>query len=237
VTERLPTGAGRDPRDRVREAESTLRTLGYSRIEPNVRDAKAPPAFWVQEAGVPRRTFPVFVPPTGEPGDAGPWAGVATRPDPNASAQRAIVVVGSDVAAEATWNQIASEGGADLDSEVRILVLGAEGRERPHWHAIVVDRRTLLRISTGVVVGMFRRAFASGGQSPVDFSELLEILRERFHLDVQRSLGVTADEDALFLLYQLAQRDSYAPGDAASNLHVLVLKPTGPAARLPWFAG
>jgi len=120
---------------------------------------------------------------------------------------------------------------------LRILVLGAEGSAHPHWHSIVVDRDTLLRLSTGVVVGMFRRAFASAGQSPVDFSELLEILRERFHLDVQRSLGVTTDEDALFLLYQLAQRDSYAPGDAASNLHSLVLKPTGPAARLPWFAG
>ena len=29
---------------------------------------------------------------------------------------------------------------------------------------------------------------------------------------------------------------SYAPGDAGSNLHTLVLKPTGPAARLPWYA-
>jgi hypothetical protein len=236
VSERAPTGTGRTVPDRVREAESTLRRLGYARVEPGTRDASAPPAFWVQEAGVPRRTFPVFVPPTGERGEAGPWAGTA-KPDPSRPSHRAIVVVGTDVAAEETWHQIASAGGAEIDSEVRILVLGAGETVRPHWHAIVVDRATLLRLSTGVVVGMFRRAFASAGQSPVDFSELLEILRERFHLDVQRSLGVTSDEDALFLLYQLAQRDSYAPGDAASNLHSLVLKPTGPAARLPWFAG
>jgi hypothetical protein len=237
VTERAPTGTGRSVPDRVREAESTLRRLGYARIEPGTRDGNAPPAFWVQEAGVPRRTFPVFVPPTGERGEAGSWAGARARTGRSGPSHRAIVVVGTDVAAEETWHQIAAEGGAEIDSEVRILVLGAEGSAHPHWHSIVVDRDTLLRLSTGVVVGMFRRAFASAGQSPVDFSELLEILRERFHLDVQRSLGVTTDEDALFLLYQLAQRDSYAPGDAASNLHSLVLKPTGPAARLPWFAG
>jgi hypothetical protein len=235
MSNRAPTGTERDSRDRVREAESTLRRLGYARVEPNVRDATA--AFWVQEAGVPRRTFPVFVPPMGDATGPSPWGDVPRRAGRNGPTNRAIVVVGSDVAAEAAWNQIASAGDAELDTEVRILVLGADELARPHWHAIVVDRRTLLRLSTGVVVGMFRRAFASGGQTPVDFSELLETLRERFHIDVQRSLGVTTDEDALFLLYQLAQRDSYAPGDAATNLHTLVLKPTGPAARLPWFAG
>jgi hypothetical protein len=235
MSDRAPTGTGRAVRDRVREAESTLRSLGYARVEPNDRDATA--AFWVQEAGVPRRTFPVFVPPAGDAAGPGPWGGVPMRRGRTGPTNRAIVVVGSDLAAEAAWNQLASAGDAEIDSEVRILVLGAEDRDRAHWHAIVVDRRTLLRLSTGVVVGMFRRAFASGGQSPVDFSELLETLRDRFHVDVRRSFGVSTDEDALFLLYQLAQRDSYAPGDAAANLHTLVLKPTGPAARLPWFAG
>ncbi|MFI5414086.1 MAG: hypothetical protein ACHQ16_00175 [Candidatus Lutacidiplasmatales archaeon] len=236
MTNTPPAGSESDDRNRVREAESTLRRLGYARVEPQRKDASAPPAFWVQEAGVPRRTFPVFVPAIKEGSDAGPWAPIAARGIAKGPASRAIVVVGTDVAAEAAWNHIASAGGAEIDSEVRILVLGGSARESPHWHAIVVDRRTLLRLSTGVVVGMFRRAFASGGQNPVDFSELLEVLGEKFHIDVKRSLGVTTDEDALFLLYQLAQRDSYAPGDAASNLHGLVLRPTGPAARLPWFA-
>ena len=186
---------------------------------------------------MPRRTFPVFVPPTPEGFDAGPGSASPTIVAGPGAAPRAIFVVGSDIAAEATWNRLASEGGTEIDSEVRILVLQGAGRTDPHWHSIVVDRRTLLRLSTGIVVGMFRRAFASGGQTPVDFSELLSVLGDRFHIDVRRSLGVTTDEDALFLLYQLAQRDSYAPGDAASNLHGLVLKPTGPAARLPWFAG
>jgi hypothetical protein len=237
MTNPPPAGTERNPQDRVREAESTLRRLGYSRIEPQRREASTLPAFWVQEAGVPRRTYPVFVPTNTEAPGAGPWGPIAARSTAKGTASRAIVVVGTDRAAEAAWNHIASAGGAEIDSEVRILVLGAGSRETAHWHAIVVDRRTLLRLSTGVVVGMFRRAFASGGQNPVDFSELLEVLGERFHIDVKRSLGVTTDEDALFLLYQLAQRDSYAPGDAASNLHALVLRPTGPAARLPWFAG
>ena len=231
MTDVAPPGSERDDRDRVREAESTLKRLGYARIEPGVREGRSPAAFWVQEAGVPRRTFPVFVPTNLEApslGDLSPHSGASSR---------AIVVVPSDVAADAAWNTIASKGGTDLDAEVRILVLKAGGRPNPHWHSIVVDRATLLRLATGVVVGMFRRAFASGGQTPVDFSELLGYLGERFHVDVRRSLGVASDEDALFVLYQLAQRDSYAPGDAASNLHALVLKPTGPASRLPWFAG
>jgi hypothetical protein len=236
MTNTPPIGTERDGRDRVREAESTLRRLGYARIEPGPRDASAP-AFWVQEAGVPRRKYPVFVPADAEAPGAGPWGPIIARSSTKGSGSRAIVVVPTDFAAEAAWNHLASEGGAEIDTEVRILVLGATDRETAHWHAIVVDRRTLLRLATGVVVGMFRRAAASGGQSPVDFSELLEVLGERFHVDVKRSLGVTSDEDALFLLYQLAQRDSYAPGDAASNLHSLVLRPTGPASRLPWFAG
>lgn len=237
MSEVAPSGSERDDRDRVREAESTLRRLGYARVESKVREGGVPPAFFVQESGVPRRTFPVFVPPHPELAGTPSWGALASLESRKGAGPRAIFVVGSDMAAEATWNQIASEGGAEIDSEVRILVLRAGGRPNPHWHSIVVDRRTLLRLSTGVVVGMFRRAFASGGQNPVDFSELLEVLGERFHIDVRRSLGVTTDEDALFMLYQLAQRDSYAPGDAASNLHGLVLKPTGPAARLPWFAG
>ncbi|HEV2167187.1 MAG TPA: hypothetical protein VGS23_09485, partial [Thermoplasmata archaeon] len=65
----------------------------------------------------------------------------------------------------------------------------------------------------------------------------LATLRARFHVDVAGSLGVASDEDALWMMYQLALRHGYAPGDPSGNLHMLVLKPTGPAARLPWFSG
>ena len=106
----------------------------------------------------------------------------------------------------------------------------------PHFHLRIAEPAEILRLATGIVVGLFRRAQASDESGQIDFEELLGLLRQRFGVDVNRSLGVRSDEDALYLLYQLAQRDSYAPGDPGQNLHLLVLKPTGPAARLPWFA-
>jgi hypothetical protein len=63
------------------------------------------------------------------------------------------------------------------------------------------------------------------------------LLRSRFGVDIHRSLGVDGDGDALFLLYQLARRDGYAPNDGGATLHQVILQPSGPAARLPWFAG
>ena len=48
--------------DRQRDAESVLRRMGYARVEPGRRLREPGASFWVQEAGVPRRTFPVFVP-------------------------------------------------------------------------------------------------------------------------------------------------------------------------------
>jgi hypothetical protein len=91
-------------------------------------------------------------------------------------------------------------------------------------------------VATGVVVGLFRRAQALESSSQVDFEEMLALIRDRFGIDVPRSLNVASDEDALYVLYQLAQRDSYVPGDPGANLHMIVLRPTGPSARLPWFA-
>jgi hypothetical protein len=65
---------------------------------------------------------------------------------------------------------------------------------------------------------------------------MLEVMRTTFHVDVERSLSVEGDEAVLWMMYQIALRYAYAPGDAASNLHLITLKPTGPGARLPWFA-
>jgi hypothetical protein len=146
--------------------------------------------------------------------------------------------VPNDSAAEAAWARIVRAPGATIENEVSILVLpsGPRSEAPPHFHLRVVTHRELLRFATGVVVGLFRRAQQSEGAQPVDFEEMLTLLKTRFGLDVHRSLGVHSDEDALFLLYQLALKDSYAPGDPGANLHLLVLKPTGPAARLPWFA-
>ncbi len=226
--------------DRLRTAESALKRLGYARVSRASRETEVEPAFWVQEAGVPRRTFPVFVQPEGAVEPAGRierW--VAGGGSARAASRRAIFVVPSDHAADETWDRIARTPGATIESEVSFLVVPPAGRASPvgpHFHLRVVAPKEVLRLATGVVVGLFRRARDAEEPGQVDFEEMLALLKGRFGIDVPRSLGVQSDEDALFLLYQLALRDSYAPGDPGANLHLLVLKPTGPAARLPWFA-
>jgi hypothetical protein len=228
-------GAG--GREILQKAEAALKRLGYARIPPVVRDAPGAPQFWVQEAGVPRRTFPVFVQ---EGGASRPWDRVGAfshrQLEADAAASRAIVVVPSDRAADETWEALRARD-RDAAAEYAILIVPAKADDdEPRWHAGTLPPREVLRLATGIVVGLFRRARAEEGGAQVDFGDLLRILRQRFGVDVHRSLGVTSDEDALFILYQLALRDSYAPGDPGSNLHLLVLKPTGPGARLPWFA-
>jgi hypothetical protein len=216
--------------DRTRDAENVLRKLGYSRVPPGRRDPEAEASFWVQESGVPRRTFPVFVraTPTGNPADGiDRWVdGVQATPS-----HRAIFVVPNDREADETWARLARAEGHAIENEVAVLVVPAGERTgppvAPHFHLRVADPSEILRLATGLVVGLVRQ---------IDFEEMLALLRHRFGVDVHRSLGVKSDEDALFLLYQLALRDAYAPGEPGANLHLLVLKPTGPAARLPWFA-
>jgi hypothetical protein len=226
--------------NRQRDAELVLRKLGFSKVSNPRREHAVEPSFWVQEAGVPRRTFPVFV-PTGEPAEveAGIERWVAGVRGARPSQRRAIFVVPTDETAEEAWQRFSRTAGhSAIDHEVSILVVPSPARtdDVPHFHLRVTDPREILAISTGVVVGLFRRAAANEGGNQVDFEELLTLLTTRFGIDVHRSLGVRSDEDALFILYQLALRDGYAPGDAGANLHTLVLKPTGPASRLPWYA-
>jgi len=225
------------PADRQRDAESTLKRLGFARIAPHRAEPGLEPNFWVQEAGVPRRTFPVYVPriPSESADDRLDRWVEGARAD-RVAYRRAIFVVPNDDAADAAWARIARTPGASIDREVSILVVPPAADEPGHFHLRLASPRELLTLATGVVVGLFRRAQASEGSAQIDFEELLVLLQQRFGIDVHRSLGVKSDEDALFLLYQLAQRDSYAPGDPGANLHLLVLKPTGPSARLPWFA-
>ncbi|MGA8303447.1 MAG: hypothetical protein WA691_09465 [Thermoplasmata archaeon] len=228
------------PSDRLRDAEIVLKKLGYARVPPARRDPEGEASFWVQESGVPRRTFPVFV--NAAPSGSGTegvdrWvAKVRTTPSP---LHRAIFVVPNDSAAEETWAQLSRTPGSAIENEVSVLVVPTGERadpSPPHFHLRLAEPAEILRLATGIVVGLFRRAQAADESGQIDFEELLGLLRQRFGVDVNRSLGVRSDEDALYLLYQLAQRDSYAPGEPGANLHLLVLKPTGPAARLPWFA-
>jgi hypothetical protein len=224
-------------REFLQKAEAALRRLGYSRIPGAGWPSPAEPQFWVQEAGVPRRTFPVFL-AEGANRDGLDRLGdmFGSGRDGSDGPRRAIVVVGSDRQADEAWERLHRRP-RDVASECSILIVPARpGSEEPRWHAGTLPPKEVLRLATGIVVGMFRQARAEEGSNAIDFGDLLRHLRNRFGVDVHRSLGVTSDEDALFLLYQLALRDSYAPGDPGSNLHLLVLKPTGPAARLPWFA-
>jgi len=229
-----------DPSDRLRDAENVLKKLGYARVPAVRRSPEVEPSFWVQESGVPRRTFPVFVHPalsgTATEGVERWVARVSALPSPP---RRAIYVVPTDRAAEETWARLSPTVGSAIENEVSVLVVPAGERPDPtppHFHLRVAEPAEILRLATGVVVGLFRRAQAAEESGQIDFEEMLSLLRQRFGIDLHRSLGVRSDEDALYLLYQLAQRDSYAPGDPGTNLHLLVLKPTGPAARLPWFA-
>lgn len=231
-------GAGSSERQRT--VENVLKRLGYARVPPARRAPAVEPSFWVQEAGVPRRTFPVFVPPGGGQSlEQGIDRWVEGLGEPRRGPSRAIFVVPTDDAADAAWARLTKARGGTLDPEVSILVLPPtdQAEESAHFRRRIAEPREVLRVATGIVVGLFRRAQAAEGSNQVDFEELLTLLKGRFGIDVNRSLGVQSDEDALYLLYQLATRDSYAPGDPGSSLHLLVLKPTGPAARLPWFAG
>jgi hypothetical protein len=169
--------------------------------------------------------YPVFV----DAGGAG-RPSVANRP--------AILVVPDEGRAEAAWKRLRAEIRPRADPEVAILVLSRQGpgETEPHWHNGPVELKELLTLATGIIVGLFRRAAEAGEGGQVDFEEMLQLLRSRFHIDLEGTLRVQADEDALWMMYQLAQRYSYAPGDSSANLHLLVLKPTGPSARLPWFA-
>lgn len=224
-----PAGTPEPSVPAVREAESALRRLGYAKVPPQPREASVARArFWVQEPGVPRRTYPVFLEESERD--------LASAPPPN---RPSIFVVPDDERAKALWRELRTARTDRSDPENAILVLAPErsGGHEPHWHEGTVDRRELLQFATGIIVGLFRRAAADAEASgQVDFEEMLQILRQRFHIDLKSTLGADSDEDALWLMYQLALRHSYAPGDASANLHLLVLRPTGPAARLPWFA-
>ncbi len=221
----------------LRLAEAALARLGFARIPPLLPSPTDAPEFWVQESGVPRRAFPVFVEsgeaPTGTPRPVR-WVADAAR---RASAPpRAIAVVPSDTAARAVWEGGRAGPAGPIDAELAVLVVPESSGGAAHWHRGRLPPRTLLRLATGVAVGLFRQAQSSEGSSQVDFSEMLEILKSRFQVDVAGSLGVRTDEEALFMLYQLAQRHSYAPGDAGSELYTVALRPFGPGPRVPWYA-
>ncbi|MCI4322907.1 MAG: hypothetical protein L3K03_02615 [Thermoplasmata archaeon] len=211
------------PSNRV-GAESALRRLGYAPVPGTGEVSPAVPSFWVQEPGARKRRLRVYA----DGWDAFDRDGAISDPP-------AIVVVPTEQAADQAWEKLYRSPKARLDPDISILVVPTAGRKEPdpHWHAGPVDRQDLLKLATGVLVGLVRRVQNSPG---LDFHQMLEVMRTTFHVDVERSLSVEGDEAVLWMMYQIALRYAYAPGDAASNLHLITLKPTGPGARLPWFA-
>jgi hypothetical protein len=217
-------------------AEAALKQMGYSRVARGERAPSVEPEFWVQEAGVPRRLFPVFI--EAREATPPPWERISKYGRSVEAARRAaIVVVPTETAAQAVWQHVRGARDELKDVELSILILSrAAENARARWHTGLVSPKELLRISTGVVVGLYRRAAEEEGGGSIDFEEMLALIKSRYKIDVNASLGVENDADALWMLYQVAQRDTYAPGDQGANLHMLVVKPTGPMARLPWFA-
>jgi hypothetical protein len=222
----------------LREAESALRELGFPKARSSGHRPLSAPSFWVENPRTRRRSIPVYVDPAGAaiPGVMPPTDAV---PDTDTELTPPILVVPTDAVAESAWSLVPASREVMAPTQLRILVLRdpAGTARAPHWHLLSVPPREILRLATGIVVGMYRRAFAGGGAGDIDFGELLGTLRQEYHVDVQRSLGVQSDEDALFILYHLALRDTFAPGNIAGNLHSIVANPTGPASRIPWFAG
>jgi hypothetical protein len=231
--ETAPSNAREPSADAVRAAEAALARMGFQRV---VHAAPGGPTFWVQETDLPKRQFPVFL-----------WDGPLDQPVPALNAwrqtvgregrpPRPIVVVPSERAAEAALGRGRPRAASADELAVLVVPKSPGAAPAPRWHALVLSRREVLDIATGVVVGLFRRAQASEGSSEIDFQEMLQILRRSFRIDLYASLGVDSDEGVLFLMYQLARKYGFAPGDTSANLHLLVLRPTGPAARMPWFA-
>ena len=220
----------------VHEAEAALRDLGYPKARSAGPRSAPAPSFWVENPRTRRRSIPVYV---DRAGAVLPGVMPTVDATPDADLTPPILVVPTDAAAESAWSLVPKTRNTMGPSKVRILVLrDPDGTARaPHWHLVAVPPREVLRLATGVVVGMYRRAFSGSGPGDIDFGELLGTLRQEYHVDVQRSLGVQSDEDALFILYHLALRDTFAPGNIAGNLHSIVANPTGPASRIPWFAG
>jgi hypothetical protein len=155
------------------------------------------------------------------------------------------LVVASDETAELAGQRLLASPPVPLPevaARTRILVnppRSGEPVSPPHWHRLRLPPKTVLLLATGTLVGLAERAqsAAQGGEGiPLDIEGMFEGLRHTFNIDVEASLGVAREEDAMFLLYQLALRETYAPGDQGASLHELVNDPKGPAARLPWFA-
>lgn len=92
--------------DRLQDAEKVLKRFGYARVDHARREPAVEPSFWVQEAGVPRRTFPVYLPGQRDEVEVGIDRWVEGTQSAAAAGRRAIFIVPTDTAAEAAWTRL-----------------------------------------------------------------------------------------------------------------------------------
>ncbi len=231
--------------------QRVLEGMGFRPESPRAGRPAAEADFWVRAPGTPGRKLPVFsslkdraTAPEGPAALLARWSrGLrsAGAPTPWGS----ILVVDGDEAARHVVEGL-TEGPAPVDRFerffVRILVRspGSPEDSRAHWRweHHKVRGAELLTLATGTLLGLAQRSRAEGGEEglTVDLPGMVRELKGTLLVDLEGSLGVESTEDALFLLYQLAQRHGYAPGDQGGSLHELIAQPQSPAARLPWFS-
>jgi len=231
--------------------QRVLEGMGY-RPEPSGAGRPVPEAdFWVRAPGYPGRPLPVFsslkdrtTPPEGPSALLARWSR-SLRSAQDAPPWGSILVVDGDEDARRVVEGL-TQGTSPPDRFarffVRILVrsFGPSGDRRSHWRweRHRVSGPELLTLATGTLLGLAQRSRAEGSEEgfTVDLPGMVRELKGTLLVDLEGSLGVESTEDALFLLYQLAQRHGYAPGDQGGSLHELIGQPQSPAARLPWFS-
>ncbi len=246
------------PNDSIREemldeVRRTLESLGFQSASETPASAVPGADLWVAHGPDSRSRHPVFVFPRGstrslrdpEPDRVERWIESVSSP-PSGSSITPILVTRTDEMAEALvrgLTQGQSVPASRAATSTRILVLpdgrGTGASPRPHWHRLRMPRSEVLTVATGVLVGMLQSRGTEGdgdGMMSFDFGAMLHQMKYGFHIDVEGSLGATSEEESLMILYQVALLLGYAPGDQASNLHMIVAKPDSPAARIPWFA-
>lgn len=252
--------AGRPVEDERQALLTTLQKLGFA---PTTRRGPSPwdgADLWVRSSRN-RSVLPVLVegiqPPSHEERTRQlleRWStGLRLTGSPSQESS-SILVVDSDSSAELASLGMVSASPVPLSlavSRTRILVHPRRSGEAaaasapasaPHWHRLRLPPRVVLMLATGALVGLAERAQGEGseegggGAVPIDVEGMFRALRQVFSIDIEGSFGVTREEDAMFLMYQLALKETYAPGDQGASLHELVNNPKGPGARLPWFA-
>ncbi len=235
----------------TRTLQRVLESLGY-RLEGLPSGRRVPGAdFWVHTPGFPPRALPVFSslaegsrPPEAPGSLASRWAAGVREARPEPPWGTILVVEGEENARRLgeDLSRTSPEPDPLAPFFARILIRDPSALEGQkvswRWARRKVNGRELLTLATGTLVGLAQRSLAESPEEGfnVDLVGMLRELKGTLLVDLEGSLGVESTEDALFLLYQLAQRYGYAPGAQGGDLHELLVRAQGPASRLPWFA-